>query len=189
MLKESFPTIDAAAYQKHLFQMTVSPTHSVNLNGLQAAMTGLGLLGAGGAPPTYFLYFAVPPDVFPIYQHKAGSMVPSGTTSALPPNISLVVLEIPLPQPLPASASASASASSSSSAAASSSAGSKRKQQSDSADSLVPPSKQPTVTKCECNTGCTKNTCKCFKHGNKCSARCHSHTAAAPASAMECANH
>jgi hypothetical protein len=183
LLKESFPTIDAAAYQKHLFQMTVSPTHSVNLNGLHAAMTGLGLLGGGGAPPTCFLYFAVPPDVFPIYQHKAGSMVPSG--SALPPNISLVVLEIPLPQSLPAAASASAS--SSSSAAASSSAGSKRKQQGDSADSLVPPSKQATVTKCECNTGCTKNTCKCFKHGNKCSARCH--TAAAPASAMGCANH
>lgn len=173
-MKENFPTIDAVAYRNHLFQMTVSPTHSVNINGLLATMKDLDLLGPGGASASgaaaasqpCFLYFAVPPDVFSMYQHKAGAMVPTG--SVLPANISLVVLEIPLPHPQPAAASASASSSSSSS-------GLKRKHPHPCtpADSLVPPSKQPVVTTCECNTGCTKNTCKCLKYGNKCSAKCH----------------
>jgi hypothetical protein len=48
LFKDNFPTIDAAARPMHLFQMTVSATHSVNLAGLHAAMAGLGLIAAGG---------------------------------------------------------------------------------------------------------------------------------------------
>jgi hypothetical protein len=179
LLKATFPTIDAALFRKHLFQMTVSPEHSVNLAGLNAAMAQLGLIGPGGAathPCT--LYFAVPPDIFPIYKHKPGSMVPSG--SVLPANVTLAVLEIPTPTATIAASVAAASA-----AATSVSAGSKRKPE--AADLIQPPAKlAASSTRCNCFTGCQKGTCKCFKAGNKCTKQCH--TSAAPASAVACAN-
>ena len=182
MLKSNFKTIDSALRPKHLFQMTVSSTHSVNLAGLNASMTALGLIGkpAGTQPCT--LYFAVPPDVYPIYQHKPGSMVPVG--SILPGNVSLMVLEIPLPEtPVVAAAASSSIAASPSTPPG---AGSKRKQKPEDADSIVPPSKKSFDTKCDCTTGCKTSRCQCLKRGNKCGAKCH--TAAAPAAAAGCAN-
>jgi hypothetical protein len=93
LLKKNFPTIDAARFKKLLFQMTVSPSHSVNLAGLKKAMTELGLIGGAGPDELCILFFAVPPDVFPVYQHKPGAMVPSG--SVLPRNVALAVLDKP----------------------------------------------------------------------------------------------
>src|SRR6185437_7682424 len=94
------------------FQMTVSPSHTINLAGLNRAMTELGLIGGSGPAQPCVLYLAVPPDVYPVYQHKAGSMVPPG--SALPANVTLAVLEIPLPETQlqfdPATAAAAAAA-------------------------------------------------------------------------------
>ena len=101
LLKKNFPTIDAARFLKHLFQMTVSPSHTMNLAGFNKAMKELGLIGEGAAKPC-ILWFVVPPDVFPVYQHKPGSMVPAG--SVLPANVTLAVLEIPLPEGGPAPA-------------------------------------------------------------------------------------
>ena len=178
LLKSNFPTIDGARYQKHLFQMTVSPSHSVNLAGLTRAMTELGLIGGGGAAPaaqSCVLHFAVPPDVYPVYQHKAGSVVPLG--SALPANVTLSVVEIPLPevQPQPDAAAA---------AAALGGAGSKRK--AEDADTIAPTAKKTVDTKCNCATGCKTGHCKCFKHGNKCGPTCH--TGAGPAAAKPCSN-
>jgi hypothetical protein len=178
-MKSNFKTIDSALYPKHLFQMTVSPSHSINLAGLNAAMTSLGLMGKPPGPQPCTLYFAVPPDVFPIYQHKPGSMVPSG--SLLPNNVTLMVLEIPLPR-------APSETVFSTSAPAAPATGGKRKQQPEDVDTVVPLSKKPTDTRrCDCCTGCTSGRCKCYKHGNKCGASCH--TAAAPASATACTNH
>lgn len=142
-------------------------------------MTGLGLIGKPVGPQPCTLYFAVPPDVYPVYQHKLGSMVPAG--SALPGNVALMVLEIDLPQQqLQAAAAVSASSSSTASA------GSKRKLKAQDANSLLPPSKKAADTKCNCHTGCTKASCKCFKNGNKCGSKCHK--AATPASAAMCSN-
>ena len=154
--------------------MTVSPTHSINLAGLNAAMAGLGLIGKPIGSQRCILYFAVPPDVFPVYQHKPGSMVPSG--SALPDNVTLMVLEIPLP-----------AAAVSSSISTAPITGSKRKQKAEDADMLLPPMKKSADTKCECTTGCTNGRCKCYKNRNKCGATCH--TAAAPSSSAACVNH
>ena len=183
MLKSNYPTIDAARFVMHLFQMTVSPTHSVNLAGLNAAMMSLGLIGTPAGPQPCRLYFVVPPDVFPVYQHKPGSMVPAG--SALPANVQLMVLEIPLDlsrQPAQAAAAgggsaASASAASSVAAAAAGAgagaAGSKRK--AEDADSLLPPSsKKSSDAKCGCSTGCRSGRCKCFsaKPTMKCGKAC-----------------
>ena len=175
LLKSNFPTIDGARYLKHLFQMTVSPSHSINLAGLNRAMTELGLIGGGAPAQPCFLYFVVPPDVYPVYQHKAGSMVPSG--SALPANVTLAVVEIPLPevQPQPDAAAA---------AAAAGGAGSKRK--AEDADTIAPIAKKAADTKCNCTTGCKTGICKCFKHGNKCGPKCH--TGAGPAAGMACSN-
>lgn len=178
LLKSNFPTIDGARYRKHLFQMTVSPSHSINLAGLNRAMTELGLIGGAAAAPAQpcVLYFAVPPDVYPVYQHKAGSMVPPG--SALPANVTLAVVEIPLSvvQPPPDAAAA---------AAAVGGAGSKRK--AEDADTIAPTAKKAVDTKCNCGAGCKNGKCKCFRHGNKCGPTCH--TGAGPAAAMPCSNH
>ena len=159
--------------------MTVSPTHSVNIAGLNKAMTDLSLIGGTqGAPQLCLLYFAVPPDVYPMYQHGPGSMVPVG--SEIPANVALIVLEIPLPEPLGRAAAASASAVSSASTVG------KRQRESVPADSLLPPSKKVVDTKCDCITGCSSGHCKCFKVGNKCGTKCH--TSAGPSSASPCSN-
>ena len=159
--------------------MTVSPTHSVNLTGLNKAMTALALVGGPQrAPQPCLLYFAVPPDIYPMYQHKPGSMVPAG--SDIPDNVGLIVLEIPLPEPVVRAAAASTSAASSASTME------KRKRKAEEADSLVPPSKKVVDNKCDCFTGCSSGHCKCFKTGNKCGTRCH--TAANPSSAAPCSN-
>jgi len=186
LLKSNFKTIDAARFPKHLFQMTVSPTHSINLLGLNAAMMDLGLIGKPGGAQQCALYFAVPPDIHPVYQHKPGSMVPADST--LPANISLMVLEIPLPE-LKAQTigTAASSAATSTSALAPAAAGGKRKQRVEDADSLLPPAKKNVaVTKCDCTAGCKTGHCTCKKHGNKCGPRCH--TTASPASAAACSN-
>ena len=86
-LKTNYPTMDAAARPQHLFQMTVSSTHSINCNGLQRALTGLGL-----AQKQCILYFVVPPDIYPNFANPY--MEPTGTI--LPDNVSLMVLELPL---------------------------------------------------------------------------------------------
>ena len=167
--------------------MTVSPSHSVNLAGLNAAMTGLGLIGGLAGAQQCTLYFTVPSDVYPVYQHKVGSMVPSG--SALPGNVALMVLEIPLPQQVVASAAAAATGTGSAAAAAASSsassAGGKRKLKTEDPDTLLPPTKKAADTKCDCTTGCKSGRCKCFKHGNRCGPNCHT---AAAASGTACAN-
>jgi hypothetical protein len=87
LLKSNYPTIDAALKPKHLFQMTVSATHSINMNGLHQALTGLGLV-----QKQCNLYFVVPPDIYPIFKNP--SIVPSG--KSLPDNVGLMVLELPL---------------------------------------------------------------------------------------------
>lgn len=177
LLKSNFPTIDAALFPKHLFQMTVSPEHSVNLAGLNAAMTQLRLIGGGAVQPCT-LYFAVPPDIFPIYQHKPGSIVPAGST--LPANVTLAVLEIPTPKAVVATAAAAPSVTSATT-------GSKRKVE--DADTIQPPAKLAlSSTRCNCHSGCQKGTCKCFKAGNKCTKQCHTSAAPASASTVPCAN-
>jgi hypothetical protein len=140
-------------------------------------MTELGLIGGAGPAQPCVLYFAVPPDVYPVYQHRAGSMVPSG--SALPASVALAVVEIPLPemQPQPDAAAAAAGAGG---------AGSKRK--AEDADTITPVAKKAAETKCNCTTGCkTGRFCKCFRDGNKCGHRCH--TGPSPAAASPCSNH
>ena len=163
--------------------MTVSSTHSINLAGLNAAMTGLGLIGTPAGAQFCSLYFAVPPDIYPVFQHKVGSMVPVG--SVLPGNVSLMVLEIPLPE-TPTVVATTSSSSTAASPSTPPGAGTKRKQKPEDADTIVPPLKKSFDTKCDCNTGCKTGRCQCFKAGNKCGAKCH--TTAAPASSTHCAN-
>jgi hypothetical protein len=67
--------------------MTVSPTHSINVDGLHQALTELGLVQS-----RCILYFVVPPDIYPIFKNP--SIVPSG--KSLPDNVALMVLELPL---------------------------------------------------------------------------------------------
>ena len=134
--------------------MTLSSVHSVNLAGLNKAMAELGLIGGAGPDLPCVLYFVVPPDIFPLYQHKRGSMVPAGST--LPANVALAVLEIPLPQAHNVSAAAADSCSSSSGGAA------------EDANTLKPPSKKAAIsTICNCLTGCETSRCKCYKDDNK----------------------
>lgn len=172
LLKSNFPTIDAAeprnGYQKHLFQMTVSPSHSVNLAqpGLTRAMTELGWIGGGGAAAASdsaaqpcVLYLAVPPDVYPVYQHKGGSVVPLGSSStsalSLPANVTLSVVEIPLRLPgsavqpqLDARPALSLPAAAAAAALGPGGAGSKRK--AEDADTIEPSrtAKKTVDTKC-----------------------------------------
>jgi hypothetical protein len=151
--------------------MTVSPSHSINLAGLNKALTDLGLSRGPGPVQPCTLYFVVPPDVYPVYQHKIGCMVPSG--SALPANVTLAVLEIPLTAALALPVAGTTAAS-----------GSKRK--AEDADTIAPVAKKAIDTTCNCTTGCKSGHCKCLKHSNKCGSKCH--TAAAPASAAACSN-
>lgn len=181
LLKSNFKTIDGALYQKHLFQMTVSPSHSVNLAGLNAALAGLGLIGESDSPQPAILYFAVPPDVFPVYRHVPSCIVPVG--EALPSNVSLMVLEIPLPeQQMQGSAAATSAA-----ATLLHGPSAKRRLEPEDADTILPPAKlQQQSSMCQCTTGCMTGRCCCFKNDNKCGPKCHSH--AAPASAQQCRN-
>lgn len=145
-------------WQKHLFQMTVSKTHSVNLAGLNTAMAELGLT----ADQRCCLYFVVPPDIFPTFVHNPGLIVPSRST--LPENVDLAVLEIPLPEAQIASPAAAGSVGSSISA---------KRSFVDANDIEPPPKKAATSTSCSCTTGCVNNRCGCFKVGNKCGNWCH----------------
>jgi hypothetical protein len=142
--------------------MTVSSVHSVNLTGLNDAMNELRLIGGAGPDLPCVLYFVVPPDIFPTYQHKRGSMVPAG--SNLPANVELAVLEIPLPQAQNVSAAAAGSDSCSSSS----------KRTAVDANALEPPEKKAAIsTSCNCAKGCQTAHCKCYKNGNRCSDSCH----------------
>jgi hypothetical protein len=163
LLKKNFPTIDGVIWQKHLFQMTVSDTHSVNLAGLNKAMIELGLIGgAADTPQPCVLYFVAPPDIFPSFKHKLGSIVPAGST--LPENVDVAVLEIPLPCNVNVSPAAGGSVACSSSS----------KRTLVDANNLVPPPKKAaTSTSCDCTTGCASNKCKCRKAGNNCGLWCH----------------
>lgn len=187
LLQANYKTIDSARFPKHLFQMTVSPTHSLNLAGLQAAMSGLGR--AAGPQPCLF-YFVVPPDVYPTYRHLPAAIVPAG--AQLPANVALLVLEIPLPEHMPAAAAgassstAAAAAGAAATPATAAAARAKRTQRPEDADLLLPPAKKATAAACNCTTGCTSGRCRCFLNKNKCGAACH--TAAAPASAAACSN-
>jgi len=176
LLKSNFPTIDSALHQKHLFQMTVSEHHSVNLAGLNKAMTELGLRAAAGAgagvaagaaagaaaaagpaaPLECFLYFVVPPDVYPKYKHLPGSMVPVG--SALPANVKLIVLELPAVGPSRGAAAAGAVAAP---------AGRHKRSAATQADQLVPPVKKAKAGTCRCVKEC-KGNCGCVKYNRKC---------------------
>jgi hypothetical protein len=91
LLKENFPTIDSAILQHlvHLFQMTVSKTHTVNILGLHNALQQLNVLNA---PNFALLYFVVPPDVYPLFANP----IPVGGT--FPNNVHMIVLEMPLPE-------------------------------------------------------------------------------------------
>ena len=151
--------------------MTVSPAHSINLAGLNRAITDLRLIG----PCT--LYFVVPPDVYPVYQHKIGSLVrdPSAAGSALPANVTLAVLEIPLSAALALPAAGTTAASSS-------------KRKAEDADAIAPLAKKVIDTKCDCTTGCKSGHCKCLKHGNRCGSKCHTAASAAAASVPACSN-
>ena len=93
-MKENYPTIDSAALQNlvHLFQMTISKTHTVNLRGLHNAMEQLKVLEG---PKFALLYFVVPPDVYPVFANP--TLVASGNHNALPNNVHMIVLELPLP--------------------------------------------------------------------------------------------
>lgn len=158
--------------------MTVSPTHSLNLAGLNAAMSGLGLIGKPGGPQQCLFYFVVPTDIYPKYQHVPGSVVPAG--AALPANVALLVLEIPLQVPIAAAAAADASSSTAAAGATAAAAVTgKKRQKAEDADALLPPAKKAVATACDCATGCASGRCKCFKNGNKCGAKCHVHTGAA----------
>ena len=88
--RSNYPTIDAALRPLHLFQMTVSETHSINARGLDNALTQLNWKGAEKC----FLWFVVPDDVFPVFREPY--MEPAGV--AVPENVHLGVLEIPLPK-------------------------------------------------------------------------------------------
>ena len=191
--------------------MTVSANDTINLTQLNAAMKALGWIGTSTgtgtgtgtsrcAPPQpCILYFAVPPDIFPVYQHKSDSMLPIGST--IPTNVSLMVLEIPLSQsPTEAAASTSSSASaantpltlSMSVSVSASGVGTKRKPVQDV--NLIEPFRPPPPpprplkkafdVKCDCTTGCQTNRCKCYKNRNQCSDKCH--TVTVPASANCC---
>ena len=81
--KANFPTIDAAFRPGHLFQMTVSRTHTVNLDALEAAMRALGVKRA-------ILYFVVPEDIFPDF--KGYRIVPA--KSRLPATVRIYLLEL-----------------------------------------------------------------------------------------------
>ncbi len=90
-VKENYKTMDGALHPHHLFQMTLSRSHSINLLGLHSAMSDLNALAA---PAFAILYFVVPPDVFPVFAHPAPVAV--GAHVALPANVHLMVLELPL---------------------------------------------------------------------------------------------
>ena len=90
-MKDNYKTIDGAAHPHHLFQMTLSKTHSINLLGLHDAMSDLNVLAA---PAFAILYFVVPKDVFPVFANPAPVAV--GAHAALPANVHLMVLEMPL---------------------------------------------------------------------------------------------
>ena len=94
LLKENFPTIDGAILLQrvHLFQMTISKTHTVNLAGLHNAMQQLNVLNA----PSFALhYFVVPHDAYPLFAN------PTPVAAAIPTfpnNAHMIVLEMPLPE-------------------------------------------------------------------------------------------
>jgi hypothetical protein len=113
LLKKNFPTIDAVAHLSAgfivLFQMTVSPTHSIDAAGLTKAMVELAVVGA----PKVLLVFVVPPDIYPRFAANQADV------AQLPANVYLQVWEIPLAVGAATAASAAAASSFSSAAAAS----------------------------------------------------------------------
>ena len=187
--------------------MTVSANDTISLTQLNAVMQALGWIGTGNgtgtsrcaSPQPCILYFVVPPDIFPVYQHKPDSMLPVGST--MPTNVSLMVLEIPLSHP-PTAAAASTSSSTFAAtpmtplavSVSVSGVGTKRKPAQDA--NLIepfrppppspprPPLKKVFDVKCDCTTGCKTNRCKCYKNRDKCSDKCH--TVTVPASANCC---
>ena len=91
LVKENFPTIDSAILRQlvHLFQMTVSKTHTVNIVGLHNALQQLNVLNA---PNFALLYFVVPPDEYLLFAN------PTPVGGAFPNNVHKIVLEMPLPE-------------------------------------------------------------------------------------------
>jgi hypothetical protein len=94
LLKANHPTIDGVIKYAsvHLLQMTISPTHSINLGGLHTAMNELQVIGA----PPVFLYFVVPTNQFAVFANPTPVAV--GAHVALPPNVHMLVLDMPLPE-------------------------------------------------------------------------------------------
>ena len=100
--KSNFPTIDGVLKPNFLFQMTVSSSHDVHIDGLIDAVSALQLQPSD--PPPRF-YFVVPPQQFANYQvgafvstaKKATSTSPARPAtppSAIPANVEYWVLQL-----------------------------------------------------------------------------------------------
>ena len=158
--KSNFPTIDGVLKPNLLFQMTVSGSHEVNIDGLIAAVTALQLQSTDPPPR---LYFVVPPQQFATYQ--VGAFVTSKVTplSALPKTIEYWILQL----------------------YSQSAAPSKRKTL---ASSTSPPPSPKAVatyrtlpvaplghtTTCSCKGPCRTSACSCKAANTHCHSGCHS---------------
>jgi hypothetical protein len=175
--KSNFRTIDGALAPNMLFQMTVSQTHDVNIDGLVAAAAAL---PRQATDPPVRLYFVVPPQQFATFQPGTfqSSLAPPTPPSAIPADLEYWVLELYPMSAAPGKRSAVAAA-----------------------VSPPPPFKTAPVARaaaaasgisCDCFDGCQKGTlsrpgpCPCRAAGKACHAGCH--TAAAPATAPSCVN-
>ncbi|MCZ6913328.1 MAG: hypothetical protein O7C59_01620 [Rickettsia endosymbiont of Ixodes persulcatus] len=170
--KSNFPTIDSVLKPNLLFQMTVSESHDVNIDGLIDAVTALQLRPTDPPPR---LYFVVPPQQFATFQVGAFVSSPTKATataparpatplSAIPKNIEYWVLQL-----YPASSSKRKEPSSRASPPPSPKA---------AATHVVLPLARAGAASCSCKGPCQSTACSCRRAGAECHSDCHSALAA-----------
>ena len=189
LLKPNYPVIDAALRPKHLFQMTVSETHSINVKWLHQIRTELGL-----EQTPCILYVVVPWDIYPTFQNP--SILPSG--ESLPDDVRVMVMELPLKLREVPLKQQEAQPTASADPAVVTTIGGKRKvihtrvvasaalglpcfltsvcllfAQLFFADTVDLPAKRPAITACQCDSGCASLHCRCKNSGNPCGTLCH----------------
>ena len=166
----SFPTVDGILRPTLMFQMTVSASHDVNIDGLIAAVNAL-QLRADDPPPR--LYFVVPPQQFATFQPGTftSSSTPPTPVSAIPKQVEYWVLQLyPLSrQAIRAIATGLPSVLT------------KRKASSASASlaggPVILPPPGPGVSSCSCAGPCRTSQCSCRSQSKECNSQCHSRLA------------
>ena len=166
----SFPTVDGILRPNLLFQMTVSASHDVNIDGLIAAVNAL-QLRADDPPPR--LYFVVPPQQFATFQPGTftSSSTPPTPVSAIPKRVEYWVLQL---YPLSRQAIGAIET-------GLPSVLTKRKASSASASlaggPVILPPPGPGVSSCSCAGPCRTSQCSCRSQSKECNSQCHSRLA------------